>query len=117
MKYLLLVYGEEQKMRQVDDLHCLAFDQSVRKSGHCIASEALQPVATATTVRVRNGRAAVTDGPFAETKECLAGFYMVEAKDLDEAIKLASRIPPAEIGSIEIRPVRPIREAPNAHRK
>jgi hypothetical protein len=117
MKYLLLVYGEEQKMREVDDLHCLDFDQSIRASGHCLASEALQPVATATTVRVRNGKAAVTDGPFAETKECLAGFYMVEARDLDEAIRIASRIPPAQIGSIEVRPIRPIREAPNAHRK
>ena len=116
MKYLLLVYGEEEKMQAVDDLHCLAFDQSIRASGHCIASEALQPVATATTVRVRDGKASVTDGPFAETKECLAGFYMVEAKDLDEAIRIASRIPPAQAGSIEVRPVRPIREAPNAHR-
>jgi hypothetical protein len=117
MKYLLLVYGEEQKMREVDDLSCLAFDQSIRASGHCVASEALQPVATATTVRVRNGKAAVTDGPFAETKECLAGFYMVEARDLNEAIQLAAKIPPARIGSIEVRPIRPIREAPNAHRK
>ena len=117
MKYLCLVYGEEQKMREVDDLHCLAFDQSVRKSGHCVASEALQPVATATTVRVRNGKVAVTDGPFAETKECLAGFYMIEARDLNEAIQLAAKIPPAEIGSIEIRPIRPIRETPNAHRQ
>jgi hypothetical protein len=116
MKYLLLVYGEEEKMRKVDDLSCLAFDKSVRDSGHCLASEALQPVATATTVRVRGGKSVVTDGPFAETKECLAGFYMVEAKDLDEAIQIASRIPPAGIGSIEVRPVRPIREAPNAHR-
>ena len=116
MKYLLLVYGEEEKMQQVDDLRCLAFDQSIRSSGHCIASEALQPVATATTVRVRNGKASVTDGPFAETKECLAGFYMIEAKDLDEAIRIAGRIPPAAEGSIEVRPVRPIREAPNAHR-
>jgi hypothetical protein len=116
MKYLLLVYGEEEKMQQVDYLSCLAFDKTVRDSGHCIASEALQPVATATTVRVRGGKSVVTDGPFAETKECLAGFYMVEAKDLDEAIQIASRIPPAGIGSIEVRPVRPIREAPNAHR-
>jgi len=116
MKYLLLVYGEEEKMARVDDLSCLAFDKSVRDSGHCIASEALQPVATATTVRVRGGKSVVTDGPFAETKECLAGFYMVEAKDLDEAIQIASRIPPAGIGSIEVRPVRSIREAPNAHR-
>jgi hypothetical protein len=62
------------------------------------------------------GKASVTDGPFAETKECLPGFHMVEAKDLDEAIQIASRMPPAGIGSIEVRPVRPIREAPNAHR-
>lgn len=116
MKYLLLVYGEEEKIQAVDDLHCLAFDESIRASGHCIASEALQPVATATTVRVRNGKASVTDGPFAETKECLAGFYMIEAKDLDEALQIAARIPPAQAGSIEVRPVRPIREAPNAHR-
>jgi len=116
MKYLCLVYGEEEKIQAVDDLHCLAFDQSVRQSGHCISSEALQPVATATTVRVREGKVAVTDGPFAETKECLAGFYMIEAKDLDEAIQIASRIPPAAVGSVEVRPVRPIREAPNAYR-
>ncbi len=116
MKYLCLVYGEEEKIQAVDDLHCLAFDESIRSSGHCIASEALQPVATATTVRVRGGKTAVTDGPFAETKECLAGFYMIEATDLDEAIRIASRIPPAEVGSIEVRPVRPIRTAPNAHR-
>ena len=117
MKYLCLVYGEEAKMREVDDLSCLAFDKSVRESGHCLASEALQPVATATTVRVRNGKTSITDGPFAETKECLAGFYMVEARDLNEAIQIASRIPPAQIGSIEVRPIRPIREQPNAHRK
>ena len=117
MKYLCLVYGEEEKIQAMDDLHCLDFDKSVRKSGHCVASEALQPVATATTVRVRNGKVTVTDGPFAETKECLAGFYMIEAKDLDEAIRIASRIPPAAVGSIEVRPVRPIREAPNAHRE
>jgi hypothetical protein len=66
---------------------------------------------------MRNGKATVTDGPFAETKECLAGFYMIEARDLNEAISIASRIPPAQIGSVEVRPIRPIREAPNAHRK
>jgi len=117
MKYLCLVYGEEAKIREVDDLHCLAFDKCVRESGHCLGSEALEPVSTATTVRVRNGKATVTDGPFAETKECLAGFYLVEARDLNEAIQIASRIPPAAVGSIEVRPVRPIREAPNAHRR
>lgn len=114
MKYLCLVYGEERAMETVDDRHCLAFDESIRNSGHCIASEALQPVATATTVRVRNGKVAVTDGPFAETKECLAGFYMIEARDLNEAISIASRIPPAQVGSIEVRPIRPIRETPRS---
>ena len=114
MKYLCLVYGEEAKMQEVDDRHCLAFDQSVRASGHCVASEALEPVATATTVRVRNGKVSVTDGPFAETKECLAGFYMIEARDLNEAISIASRIPPAQVGSIEVRPIRPIRESPRS---
>lgn len=99
-------------MASMDDRHCLAFDADIRASGHCIASEALQPVATATTVRVRNGKVSVTDGPFAETKEALAGFYLLEARDLNEAIRLASRIPPAQVGSIEVRPVRPIREAP-----
>ena len=110
MKYLCLVYGDEKAMQSVDDRHCLAYDADIRQSGHCIASEALQPVATATTVRVRNGKVSVTDGPFAETKECLAGFYLVEARDLNEAIQLASRIPPAAVGSIEVRPIRPIRE-------
>jgi hypothetical protein len=110
MKYLCLVYGEEKLMQTVDDHHCLAFDASVRASGHCLASEALQPVATATTVRVRGGRVSVTDGPFAETKEQLAGFYLIEARDLNEAIQLAAKIPPAQIGSVEVRPIRPIRE-------
>jgi hypothetical protein len=111
MKYLCLVYGEEQAMQSMKDEHCLAFDAGVRASGHCLASEALQPVATATTVRVRNGKVSVTDGPFAETKECLAGFYLIEAKDLNEAIQIAAKIPPATLGSIEVRPIRPIREA------
>lgn len=111
MRYLCLVYGEEAAIRSMDDRHCLAFDNSIRASGHCIASEALQPVSTATTVRVRNGKVSVTDGPFAETKEFLAGFYMIEARDLNEAIQIAARIPPAQVGSIEVRPIRPIREA------
>ena len=112
MKYLCLVYGEEQKIQTVDDRHCLAFDESIRKSGQCVSSEALEPIATATTVRVRNGKVSVTDGPFAETKENLAGFYLIEARDLNEAIQIASRIPPAEVGSIEVRPIRPIRTSP-----
>ena len=114
MKYLCLVYGEEGALQAMDDRHCVAFDEEVRKSGHCVASEALQPVSTATTVRVRNGKLSVTDGPFAETKEILAGFYMIEARDLNEAIQIASRIPPAAVGSIEVRPIRPIRETVRA---
>jgi len=110
VKYLCLVYGTEEATASVDDRHCLAFDASLRESGRCIASEALQPVATATTVRVRNGKVSVTDGPFAETKECLAGFYLIEARDLNEAIQVAAKIPPATVGSIEVRPIRPIRE-------
>jgi hypothetical protein len=110
MKYLCLVYLEEKRLEEVPDSHCVAFDNSIRESGHCIASEALQSVQTATTVRVRNGKASITDGPFAETKEQLAGFYLVDARDLDEAIQIASRIPPAAVGSIEVRPIRPIRE-------
>ena len=86
------------------------FDTAIRNSGHCIASEALESVQTATTVRMRNGKASITDGPFAETKEQLAGFYMIEARDLNEAIQIASKIPPARVGSIEVRPIRPIRE-------
>jgi hypothetical protein len=117
MKYLCLVYGEEQALQAMDDRHCVAFDDEVRRSGHCIASEALQPAASATTVRVRNGKLSVTDGPFAETKEILAGFYMIEARDLNEAIQIASRIPPAQVGSIEVRPIRPIRETVRAMQK
>lgn len=110
MKYLLLVYANEPDLADVSDADCVSFDSEIRESGHCLASEALEPVATATTVRVRDGRTSVVDGPFAETKEQLAGFYMVEARDLNEAIRIASRIPPARVGSVEVRPIRPIRE-------
>jgi hypothetical protein len=110
MKYLCLVYLDEKRLDELPDSECLAYDAAIRKSGHCIASEALQSVETATTVRIRNRKMSVTDGPFAETKEQLAGFYLIEAKDLNEAIQLAARIPPARVGSIEVRPIRPIRE-------
>ena len=110
MKYLCLVYLDEKRLDELPDEDCVEFDTRIRASGHCIASEALQSVQTATTVRVRDGKASITDGPFAETKEQLAGFYMIEAHDLDEAIRLASEIPPARVGSIEVRPIRPIRE-------
>lgn len=112
MKYLCLVYGPEADISRMDDLKCLDFDRSIRESGHCVASEALEPVATARTVRVRDGKVNVMDGPFAETKEQLAGFYMIEAETFDEAVKIASRIPPAEVGSVEVRPIRPIRTNP-----
>lgn len=111
MKYLCLVYLDENRLHELPDEDCVEFDTSIRDSGHCIASEALQSVQTATTVRVRNGKMSMTDGPFAETKEQLAGFYMIEARDLNEAIQIASKIPPARVGSIEVRPIRPIREA------
>ena len=110
MKYLCLVYLDENRLGELPDADCVAYDASIRASGHCIASEALQSVQTATTVRVRNGRLTITDGPFAETKEQLAGFYLIEARDLNEAIQIAQKIPPARVGSIEVRPIRPIRE-------
>ncbi|HZW58968.1 MAG TPA: YciI family protein [Woeseiaceae bacterium] len=106
MRYLCLVYAEEGKLAGFPDEECVAHDRALRDNGRCLASEALQPVATATTLRLRNGQLSVTDGPFAETKEQLAGFYMIEARDLNEAIQLASNIPPIRIGSVEVRPVR-----------
>lgn len=106
MKYLCLVYLEKEKLRAVPDAECAVCGDDLRKSGALLAAEALQPVETATTVRVRDGQAAITDGPFAETKEQLAGFYLIEARDLGEAIQVASKIPPAREGSIEVRPVR-----------
>src|SRR5687768_16798164 len=110
MKYWCLLYPEEKRLDALPDPQYVAYDTVIRKSGHCVASKPLDSVQTATTVRVRDGKVSITDGPFAETKEQLAGFYMIEAKDLDEAIQLASKIPPAGVGSIEVRPIRPIRE-------
>ena len=106
MKYLCLVYGEEKKISAMTDDECMAYDQSLRDAGRCIASEALQPVRTAVSVRVRNGKMSVRDGPFTETKEVLAGFYLIDAADQDEAIQVASKMPPARVGTIEVRPVR-----------
>jgi hypothetical protein len=106
MKYLCLVYLEEQKLHAVPDRECLACGDGFRKSGLLLAAEALEPVDSATTVRVRNGRVTITDGPFAETKEQLAGFYLIDARDLNDAIQAASKIPPAREGSVEVRPVR-----------
>src|SRR6201988_4839495 len=106
MKYLCLVYLEEQKLHAVPDKECANCGEGLRNRGVLIAAEALQPVATATTVRIRNGKLSITDGPFLETKEQLAGFYLIEARDLNEAIQAASKIPPAREGSIEVRPFR-----------
>ena len=106
MKYACLVYLEEQKLHAVPDRECMNCGEGMRKSGLLVAAEALQPVDTATTVRIRNGKMSITDGPFTETKEQLAGFYLLEAKDLDEAIAMAAKIPPAREGSIEVRPIR-----------
>jgi hypothetical protein len=106
MKYLCLVYGEESKIAALADDECMQFDSALRQRGLCVASEALQPVGTATTVRLRGGKLSISDGPFAETRENLAGFYLVEARDLNEAIQIAAQIPPARVGSIEVRPVR-----------
>jgi hypothetical protein len=106
MKYLCLVYLAQDKLHAVPDRECQACGDGLRKSGLLVAAEALEPIETATTVRVRNGKLSITDGPFAETKEQLAGFYLIEARDLNDAIQAASKIPPAREGSIEVRPVR-----------
>ena len=112
MQYLLLIYGNEGNAKNATQADMAAmfteyrdYTQSLIKSGNMKAGDALQPSTTATTVRVREGKTLRTDGPFAETKEQLGGYYLVEAKDLDEATKLAARIPGARTGSIEVRPV------------
>ncbi|MBK9035293.1 MAG: YciI family protein [Myxococcales bacterium] len=112
MQYLCLIYDNEKLM---DDMPPAAkgtffgeygqFTSDIKASGHFLGGDALQPVATATTVRVRDGKVTTTDGPFAETREQLGGYYLIEAKDLDEAIKVAARIPSARYGSIEVRPI------------
>jgi len=112
MQYLLLIYEREADWHALSEQErgaifqeYMAFTQGIMKSGHHRAGDALQPVATATTVRVRNGKTVTTDGPFAETREQLGGYYLVEAQDLDEAIALAARIPAARYGSVEVRPI------------
>ena len=112
MKYLCLIYDEEKKLAALSEQELAtlmgeygAFTQEIRGSGHFVAGHELQPTQTATTVRVRGGRLSTTDGPFAETKEQLGGYYLIEARDLNEAIQVAARIPSAKIGSIEVRPV------------
>ena len=106
MKYLCLVYLAEEHLTSCPDSECAAYAVQVQTGGRMVAAEALHAVQTATTVRIRNGQMSVTDGPFAETKEQLAGFYLIEATDLNEAIRVAANIPPAKYGSVEVRPVR-----------
>jgi hypothetical protein len=112
MKYLCLIYDDESKWgtmpkEQADAImgEYLAFTEGVKKSGHYLGGEALKPTQAATTVRVRQGKVSTTDGPFAETKEQLGGYYLINAKDLNDAIQVASRIPSARMGSIEVRPI------------
>ena len=111
MRFLCLVYGDERTLQTMKVDECIAYDEQLRASGRCLASESLEPTSTAATVRVRNGKTVVTDGPFMEAKEALAGFYLVEAATLEEAVRIAAKIPPAQVGSIEVRPIRPIRDA------
>jgi hypothetical protein len=106
MKYLCLVYLDDAHWSACPDRECFDFAKGLAESGRLVAAEPLHPGHTATTVRVRNGQTALYDGPFAETKELLAGFYLIDAKDLNEALTIAARIPPAKYGSIEVRPVR-----------
>lgn len=108
-----MVYADEEALEALPSAErsalaeeCMQRDEELRASGRCLASERLAPADTATTLRVRDGRPRVTDGPFAEAKEQLGGFYLIEARDLNEAIRTAARIPTARVGAIEVRPVR-----------
>jgi hypothetical protein len=112
MRYLCLIYDEEKKLTEMSKSDAdafmgeyFAFTEGIKKSGHHLGGEALQPVQTATTVRVRNGKVATTDGPFAETKEQLGGYYLIEARDLNDALQVAAKIPSARLGSVEVRPI------------
>ncbi len=112
MQYALLIYSNEAQDASASEAEqqaimgeYYAFTEGIRNSGHHVGGEALHPTQTATTVRVRDGKTMTTDGPFAETKEQLGGFYLVECKDLDEAIQIAGKIPGARTGSVEVRPV------------
>ncbi len=115
MKYLLMIYGEEKGWDRMSEAErgrmygeYYKFTEEIKKEGKYLGGNPLQPTSTATTVRVRNGKSLVTDGPFAETKEQLGGYYLIEGTDLDEAIRIAGRIPGARLGSIEVRPILPM---------
>jgi hypothetical protein len=118
MKFMFLIYHDEKtldalsagEMQALVDA-ALEYDDEIRRSGHHIVSNALQRARTARTVRVRGGAVTATDGPFAETKEQLGGFFLVEAEDIDEAVELASRFPPARLGVVEVRPVQELQHS------
>lgn len=112
MRYLCLIYSDESQWGKLSksDMDSMmseyfAFTKDIQKSGHYVGGDELQPTQTATTVRVRNGKISTTDGPFAETKEQLGGYYLINAKDLNDAIQVAARIPSVRVGSIEVRPI------------
>jgi hypothetical protein len=123
VRYLCLIHLDEQQLgampqAEMDALNArhLALNEELLKSGHFIEAEALSPSSSATCLKVRNGRTAVTDGPYAETKEMVAGFYLIEARDLNEAIQVASRLPSAPLGTVEVRPCRDLEVGGVAHR-
>jgi len=109
MKYMLLIYGDEKAWTETAREHCyqesVQLTHDLNKSGQYVTAAPLHPVATATSVRVREGKPLITDGPFAETREQLGGFFLIDAANLDEAIAIAARIPGARVGTVEIRPV------------
>ena len=112
MKFMFMIYHDERDLEALPrgEMQALVnsaldYDDEIRRSGHYIVSSALQPARTARTLRVRDGKVLVTDGPFAETREQLGGFFLIDARGLDEACEIASRFPPARLGTIEVRPV------------
>lgn len=114
MKYLCLVYIDDSNLEAAPAGECLVYAATLRDSGECLAAEALQSVDAAAPVWIRGGGLSTTDGPFIETKEHLAGFYLLDVEDLDEAVRLAARIPPPELVSVEIRPVRELAPPPGS---